>query len=45
MKKRKKPPISGNFKVQIGDLSPNKYQPRVHFERQNWRNYQILSKK
>ena len=32
IKEKKKPPISGNLKVQIGDLSPNKYQPRVHFD-------------
>ena len=32
VKEEKKAPISENLKVQIGDLSPNKYQPRVHFD-------------
>ena len=31
-KEKKKAPIAGNIKVQVGDLSPNKYQPRVHFD-------------
>ena len=31
-KEEKKAPNSGNLKVQIGDLSPNKYQPRIHFD-------------
>ncbi len=31
-KEKKKVPINGNIKAQVGDLSPNKYQPRVHFD-------------
>ncbi len=31
-KEKKKTPIAGNTKAQIGDLSANKYQPRVHFD-------------
>ena len=31
-KKGKKSQPSENFKAQISDISPNKYQPRVHFD-------------
>ena len=31
-KEKKKSPNAANLKAQIGDLTPNKYQPRVHFD-------------